>query len=89
MDTPKKITASDVPWWLQLLLGVFQILEPQFAWIAEVIALAYQIWQDLPWFHKAGALIEMRAAVKKAKAISDTGPLLGFNARWTLHTAKT
>jgi hypothetical protein len=76
---------TTVPYWLQLLLGVFSLLFPELAWLKIVIEVAYEIWLVIPWFHKAGALVELRSAVKKAKQLKATKPVEDFSARWKAH----
>lgn len=76
---------TTVPYWLQLLLGVFSLLFPELAWLKIVIEVAYEIWLVIPWFHKAGALVELRTVVKKARKLGETSPIDSWNARWKAH----
>lgn len=71
-----------LPIWLQIILGVFRIVLPQYAWLQLVITAAYEIWLEIPWFHKAGALYELRLAVKRALETKSTVPVENFNAAW-------
>lgn len=79
---------TTLPVWLQVLVGIFSVLEPQFAWIQYVVEAAYELWQILPWFHKAGALIDLRKAVKTArdnsegKPAGDTSQVESWIAKW-------
>jgi hypothetical protein len=64
-----------VPLWLQIILGVFSLLEPGLAWLAPIIEALWEIFQELPLLKKPGALLQMRKAVKQAKLIKNIGPL--------------
>lgn len=48
----------DIPWWFQLVVGTLPIPLT----IKMALEASYVIWRDLPWFHKNGALIELRKA---------------------------
>lgn len=74
-----------IPLWLQLLLGLFSILEPGLGWVVVAIKLAYEIWLVIPWFHKPGALIELQRAVVQAKVNKDPAPIHAFSAKWQAH----
>lgn len=76
---------TTVPYWLQALLGVVSLLFPQFAWIKLAIELAYEIWQVIPWFHKAGALVELRKTVTRAKKVKSDTPVREWCSRWKGH----
>ena len=68
-----KQAGTTVPVWLQIALDIFAILDPEFSWLVPVIEVAYVIWKDLPFFHKTGALIDLRKAVADAKMAKNTG----------------
>jgi hypothetical protein len=76
-----------IPWWLQAILGVTNVLAPQLAWLSPVIQAAYNIWLNIPWFHKAGALVELRKVVKDAQTKNSSLPIHGYNERWSRHSS--
>lgn len=86
-----------VPVWLQLLIGVFSLAMPALSWLGPLIVAIYELYMILPWFHKAGFLMELRQAVKAAKAIRVsnpdekicTQPLEEFHAKWKAHLGFT
>lgn len=81
---------TSVPIWLQLLLGVFSLLAPQFAWIKVLIELAWELFSELPFFQKPKALRELRQAVKKTKVMKERNyvsdkvnePILEWHSKW-------
>lgn len=74
-----------IPIWLQVLLGLFSIVAPEFLWVVPAIKLAYQIFLLIPWFHKPAALVELRKAVRAAKMGKDPTELHSFSLRWKKH----
>lgn len=75
----------NLPWWLKAALGVVSVFQPSLKWLYPVVQAAYEIWLNIPWFHKAGALVELRKVVKEAKKSETTEPVDEFNSRWKTH----
>jgi len=81
---------TKVPIWLQLVLGVFSILAPQFAWIRVLIELAWELFSGLPLLQKPKALKELRKAVKQTKAMKEKNyvsdkyqePIMEWHSKW-------
>lgn len=71
-----------MPWWLQIAAGAVDIVFPAAAWLDPALSLAYEAWVLIPWFHKLGALIEMRHAVRGSFLMDHQSSIEGWASRW-------
>jgi hypothetical protein len=63
---------------LQIIIDIL----PVGGWIKLAIEAAWEIFQLLPWFHKAGAVIDLREAVQAAKSVGNCQPVVDWCERW-------
>lgn len=56
---------------LQFLVGLVPVLEA----LKAVWDICYQIWLDVPFFHKPAAVLSLRTAVSLSKKANDPAPM--------------